>query len=65
MDFNASGESNKHTNGLLLDLDYLCTSYKYIWDDMSIRSQPGKIGHDLDLKISLQVVFHTVKCMLS
>ena len=35
----AFGESNKHTNGLLLDIDYLCTSCKYIWDDkMSIRS---------------------------
>ena len=37
------------------------TSSKYIWYDMmSIR----KVGHDLDLKISLEVVFHTEKCML-
>ena len=55
-----------HANDLLLDIDYSYTSCKYIWDDMmSIRSKPEKIGHDLDLKISLQVVFHTVKCMLS
>ena len=41
------------------------TSSKYIWYDMmSIRSQLRKVGHDLDLKISLEVVFHTEKCML-
>ena len=49
----------------LLDIDYSHTSCKYILDDMmSIRSQPRKVGHDLDLKFSLKVVFHTVKCML-
>ena len=42
-----------HTNGLILDIDYSFTSCKYILDDMSIRSLPGKVGHDLDLKISL------------
>ena len=41
------------------------TGSKYIWYDMmSIRSQLRKVGHDLDLKISLGVVFHTEKCML-
>ena len=40
-------------------------SSKYIWYDMMpIRSQLRKVGHDLDLKISLEVVFYTEKCML-
>ena len=55
-----------HTNGLLLDIDYSYTSCKYILDDMmSIMSYPRKVGHDLDLETSLEVVFHTVKSMLS
>ena len=42
---------SQHSNGLLLDLDYSYTSCKSILDDMmSIRSQPRKGGHDLDLK---------------
>ena len=41
------------------------TSCKSILDDMSIRSQSRKVGHDLDLKNSVYVVSHTVKCMLS
>ena len=45
---------SRHANGLLLDIDYSYTSCKYILDDMmSIRSQPSKVGHDLDLKFSL------------
>ena len=33
-------------------------SFKYILCDMMlIRSYPGKVGHDQDLKISFQVVF--------
>ena len=36
--FNVFGESNKHTNGLLLDIDYFCTSCMSTLDDMmSIR----------------------------
>ena len=55
-----------HLNGLLLDIDYSYTSCKCILDDMmSIRSKPRKVGHDLDLKIPLELVFHTIKCMLS
>ena len=51
---------------LLLDIDYSYTSYKYILDDMVlIRSKLRKVDHDLDLKIAFQMVFHTVKCMLS
>ena len=43
-----------HLNDLLLDIDYSYTSCKCILDDMtSIRSKPRKVGHDLDLKISL------------
>ena len=42
------------------------TSCKSILDDMmSIRTLPRKVGHDLDLKNSVYVVCHTVKCMLS
>ena len=49
----------------LLNIDYSYTSSKYIWYDMmSIRSYLRKVGHDLDMKISLEVVFHIVKCML-
>ena len=41
------------------------TGSKYIWCDMmSIRSYIRKVGHDLDLKTSLEVVFHTEKCVL-
>ena len=37
--FNAFGESNKHTNGLLPDIDYSYTSCMSTLDDMmSIRS---------------------------
>ena len=43
-----------HLNDLLLDIDYSYTSCKCILDDMmSIRSKLKKVGHDLDLKISL------------
>ena len=43
-----------HSNDLLLDSDYSYTSCKCILDDkMSIGSKPRKVGHDLDLKISL------------
>ena len=43
-----------YLNDLLLDTDYSYTSCKCILDDMrSIRSKPRKVGHDLDLKISL------------
>ena len=43
-----------YLNDLLLDIDYSYTSCKCILDDMmSIRSKPRKVGHDLDLKISL------------
>ena len=40
------------------------TGSKYISYMMSIRSQLRKVDHDLDLKMSLEVVFHTEKCML-
>ena len=41
-------------NGLLLDIDYSYTSFNYILDDMMlIRSWTTKVGHDLDLKISV------------
>ena len=57
---------SQHENGLLCDIDYSYTSFKSILDDvMLIRSLPRKVGHDLDLKISFQVIFHNVKCMLS
>ena len=39
---------SQHSNGLLLDFDYSYTSCKYILDNMSIRSYPRKVGHDLD-----------------
>ena len=43
-----------HLNDLLLVIDYSYTSCKCILDGiMSIRSKPRKVGHDLDLKISL------------
>ena len=43
-----------HLNDLLLAIDYSYTSCKCILDGiMSIRSKPRKVGHDLDLKISL------------
>ena len=43
-----------HLNDLLLDIDYSYTSFKCTLDDMvSIRSKLRKVGHDLDLKISL------------
>ena len=43
-----------YLNDLLLDIDYSYTSCKYILDDMVLsRSKPRKVGHDLDLKISL------------
>ena len=32
-------------------------------DMMSMRSYPRKVGHDLDLKISFAMVFHSVKCI--
>ena len=32
--------------------DYLYSDFKYILDDMIIRSLPWKVDHDLDLKIS-------------
>ena len=52
--FNAFGVSNKHTNGLLLDIVYSYTSCKYVLDYMvSIRSKLRKVGHDLDLEFSL------------
>ena len=55
-----------HLNDLLLNIDYSFTSCKCILDDMmSIRLKPRKVGHDLDLKISLLMVLHTIKCMLS
>ena len=48
------------TNSLLLSIDYSYTSFKYILHDMMlIRLQTRKVGHDLDLKISFQVIFHT------
>ena len=51
-----------HPNSLLLSIDYSYTSFKYILHDMMlIRLQTRKVGHDLDLKISFQVIFHTVK----
>ena len=43
-----------HLDDLLLDIDYSYTSCKCILDDiMSIKSKLRKLGHDLDLKISL------------
>ena len=57
---------SQHSNDLLLDFDYSYTSCKYILDNMmSIRSLPRNVGHDLDKKNSLKVIYHTVKCMLS
>ena len=45
---------SQHSNGLLLDFDYSYTSCMSTLDDMmSIRSYLRKVGHDLDLKISL------------
>ena len=55
-----------HANGLLLEINYSYTSFKYILHDMMlIRSKPRKAGHNLDLKISFKVIFHTVKCISS